>query len=142
MLRIVAGRAGSSIRQAIVPRATIAGVQARASHGNTETDEEFDARYEKFFNRPDIDHWEIRKAMNDLAGEFDFFFFFTLSAAAPIFSVFVREDDIWNLFWGVWFIIGGIWKLVSLEMFMQALYKADFVERLFSTQVLCNLKMA
>ncbi|XP_058802159.1 cytochrome c oxidase subunit 5A, mitochondrial [Phymastichus coffea] len=68
MLRIVAGRATSSLRQACVPRATTAVQQTRASHGNTETDEEFDARYEKFFNRPDIDHWEIRKAMNDLAG--------------------------------------------------------------------------
>ena len=31
-----------------------------------ETDEAFDTRYEGFFNRPDIDGWEIRKAMNDL----------------------------------------------------------------------------
>ncbi len=68
MLRVVANRASSCLRQAIAqPRITA--VQARASHGKTETDEEFDARYENFFNRPDIDHWEIRKAMNDLAGE-------------------------------------------------------------------------
>ncbi len=33
-----------------------------------ETDAEFDARYEAFFNRADIDGWEIRKAMGDLAG--------------------------------------------------------------------------
>ena len=33
-----------------------------------ETDAEFDARYEAFFNRPDIDGWEVRKAMGDLAG--------------------------------------------------------------------------
>ena len=71
MLRIVAGHACSSLRQAVAPRAAAAvGVQtSRASHGKTETDEEFDARYEKFFSRPDIDHWEIRKAMNDLAGK-------------------------------------------------------------------------
>jgi len=31
-----------------------------------ETDEEFDARYENYFNRPDIDGWEVRKAMHDL----------------------------------------------------------------------------
>ena len=31
-----------------------------------ETDEEFDLRYERYFNRPDIDGWEIRKAVNDL----------------------------------------------------------------------------
>jgi len=31
-----------------------------------ETDEEFDARYVAYFSRPDIDGWEIRKAMNQL----------------------------------------------------------------------------
>jgi Cytochrome c oxidase subunit Va. len=38
------------------------------SHQATETDDEFDTRYEAYFNRQDIDGWEIRKAMNDLAG--------------------------------------------------------------------------
>lgn len=38
------------------------------SKHSTETDEQFDARYEAFFNRKDIDGWEIRKAMNDLCG--------------------------------------------------------------------------
>ncbi|EFN68782.1 Cytochrome c oxidase subunit 5A, mitochondrial [Camponotus floridanus] len=68
MLRIVASRVAS----AMVPRVTatsLVGVQStRASHGPKETDEEFDQRYVNFFNRNDIDHWEIRKAMNDLAG--------------------------------------------------------------------------
>merc|ERR1712098_584075 len=32
-----------------------------------ETDAEFDARYEEYFNRKDIDGWEIRKGMADLA---------------------------------------------------------------------------
>lgn len=31
-----------------------------------ETDAELDARYVKFFDRPDIDGWEIRQAMTDL----------------------------------------------------------------------------
>lgn len=31
-------------------------------------DPEFDNRYVQYFNRPDIDGWEIRKAMNDLLG--------------------------------------------------------------------------
>lgn len=39
-----------------------------SSHGPQETDAEFDARYEAFLNRKDIDGWEIRKAMQDLAG--------------------------------------------------------------------------
>merc|ERR1712226_1003915 len=33
-----------------------------------ETDAEFDARFEAYFNRADIDGWEIRKAMHDLSG--------------------------------------------------------------------------
>lgn len=37
-------------------------------HGREETDEEFDARYERYFNRADIDGWEIRKALSDLHG--------------------------------------------------------------------------
>ncbi|CAL1535322.1 unnamed protein product [Lymnaea stagnalis] len=41
----------------------------RNSHGHQETDEEFDNRYVKHFERTDIDGWEIRKAMNDLSGE-------------------------------------------------------------------------
>ncbi|XP_063976960.1 cytochrome c oxidase subunit 5A, mitochondrial [Diachasmimorpha longicaudata] len=69
MLRFVAGRAINAARGMVIPRATAVGIQStRSSHGVQETDEEFDARYEAFFNRPDIDHWEIRKAMNDLAG--------------------------------------------------------------------------
>lgn len=70
MLRVVASRVAS----AMVPRVTatnLIGVQSiRTAHNNKETDEEFDQRYVNFFSRNDIDHWEIRKAMNDLAGEF------------------------------------------------------------------------
>merc|ERR1712038_677053 len=45
------------------------GSGARAmSSKSAETDAEFDARYEAYFNRPDIDGWEYRKAMGDLAG--------------------------------------------------------------------------
>lgn len=72
MLRAVAARAASAARAGLLaPRsAAVTGTQnTRASHGTKETDEEFDERYVKFFSRNDIDHWEIRKAMNDLAGE-------------------------------------------------------------------------
>ena len=31
------------------------------SHGKVETDEEFDARWVTYFNKPDIDAWELRK---------------------------------------------------------------------------------
>merc|ERR1712045_275919 len=49
----------------------IRGSGARSMSGNpqgTETDAEFDARYVAYFNRPDIDGWEYRKAMSDLTG--------------------------------------------------------------------------
>ncbi|BES89490.1 cytochrome C oxidase [Nesidiocoris tenuis] len=56
---------GSMVR----PGAVAVGQATRGmSHGSTESDEDFDARYEAFFNKPDIDGWEIRKAMNDLSG--------------------------------------------------------------------------
>ena len=41
-------------------------VPARLAHGHTESPDEFDARYLAYFDRPDIDGWEIRKALNDL----------------------------------------------------------------------------
>ncbi|XP_014473321.1 PREDICTED: cytochrome c oxidase subunit 5A, mitochondrial [Dinoponera quadriceps] len=70
MLRAVAARAASAARTGLLaPRSATAVTStqsARASHDGT--DEEFDERYVKFFSRNDIDHWEIRKAMNDLAG--------------------------------------------------------------------------
>jgi len=34
--------------------------------GLEETDEEFDQRYLNYFNRPDIDGWELRKGINDM----------------------------------------------------------------------------
>lgn len=71
MLRVVATRVASAARTAIMPQISVVGTQCtRTAHGGPkETDEEFDQRYVNFFNRNDIDHWEIRKAMNDLAGK-------------------------------------------------------------------------
>lgn len=36
------------------------------SHGKEETDEEFDARWVTYFNKPDIDAWELRKGKRQL----------------------------------------------------------------------------
>jgi len=41
---------------------------AAPKHGRQESEEEFDSRYINYFNRKDIDGWEIRKGMNDLQG--------------------------------------------------------------------------
>ncbi len=35
-------------------------------HAKEESEEEFDARMVAYFSRPDIDGWEVRKAMNEL----------------------------------------------------------------------------
>ncbi|XP_013781698.1 cytochrome c oxidase subunit 5A, mitochondrial-like [Limulus polyphemus] len=42
-------------------------IRSMSKH-SSETEEEFDARYEAYFNRSDIDGWDVRKAMNDLQG--------------------------------------------------------------------------
>lgn len=39
------------------------------SEHKEETDEEFYARYEAYLNRKEIDGWEVRKIMNDLAAQ-------------------------------------------------------------------------
>ncbi|XP_054160215.1 cytochrome c oxidase subunit 5A, mitochondrial-like [Oppia nitens] len=41
---------------------------AAPKHGRKETEEEFDQRYINYFNRKDIDGWEIRKGINDMHG--------------------------------------------------------------------------
>lgn len=38
------------------------------SSKKVETDKEFDDRWEAYFNRPDIDSWELKKGLNDLYG--------------------------------------------------------------------------
>jgi cytochrome c oxidase subunit 5a len=68
MLRAVSGRVANAFSVAVRSNAarTPAAAWVRYSHKEAETDEEFDLRYERFFNRPDIDGWEVRKAINDL----------------------------------------------------------------------------
>lgn len=68
MLRATAGRLLTVFKGAAgLSRPAAIGAIRNSSH-STETDEQFDARYEAYFNRPDIDAWEARKAMNDLLG--------------------------------------------------------------------------
>ncbi|ENN80339.1 cytochrome c oxidase subunit 5A, mitochondrial [Dendroctonus ponderosae] len=38
------------------------------SKENTETDAQFDQRYENFFNNPQIDGWDVRRGVTDLLG--------------------------------------------------------------------------
>ncbi|XP_055592917.1 cytochrome c oxidase subunit 5A, mitochondrial [Uranotaenia lowii] len=69
MLRSAAGQLLGVLRGSVGLTASRLGATGavRFSHSE-ESAEEFDARYEAYFNRKDIDHWEARKAMNDLLG--------------------------------------------------------------------------
>ncbi|XP_014815173.1 PREDICTED: cytochrome c oxidase subunit 5A, mitochondrial [Calidris pugnax] len=66
---------------ALLRRCAVSGLRAAAvrrpaailparcySHGSQESDEEFDARWVTYFNKPDIDAWELRKGINTLVG--------------------------------------------------------------------------
>ncbi|KAK3604667.1 hypothetical protein CHS0354_009279 [Potamilus streckersoni] len=71
MFRAVVSRATSVLKPAALvhsKRVPAVVSSVRYSHGKKETDQEFDQRYEEYFNRRDIDGWEIRKALNDLQG--------------------------------------------------------------------------
>lgn len=68
MFRLVATSFNNAAKGLIQQNVERCGIVVSRRLGHSETDEEFDARYETYFNRSDIDGWEIRKAMNDLAG--------------------------------------------------------------------------
>ncbi|XP_050314525.1 cytochrome c oxidase subunit 5A, mitochondrial-like [Anthonomus grandis grandis] len=45
------------------------GINARMmSKASTETDAQFDQRYQNFFNQPDIDGWDVRRGITELLG--------------------------------------------------------------------------
>lgn len=70
MFRLVATQLSKVGQSAILGRAAAVNTTATARFCHPGTpdiyDPTFDARYEQYFKRPDIDHWECRKAMNDL----------------------------------------------------------------------------
>jgi len=69
--RAILSRANAITRKSLfsqINRIPAAAANRCMSKVSTETDAEFDARYEAYFNRADIDGWEVRKAMNDLSG--------------------------------------------------------------------------
>lgn len=68
MLRATAGRLVNLAKGSMgLTRLSAVGAVRHSSH-STESDADFDARYEAYFNRADIDGWEARKAMNELIG--------------------------------------------------------------------------
>jgi len=70
MLRTVLSRVGvatSRALQAQTPSATVIATRWSSSKPK-ESDDAFDARWEAYFNRAEIDGWELRKGMNELYG--------------------------------------------------------------------------
>ncbi|XP_014385975.1 PREDICTED: cytochrome c oxidase subunit 5A, mitochondrial isoform X1 [Myotis brandtii] len=59
-----------AVRKRIGYHETLYGIQSVRcySHGSHETDEEFDARWVTYFNKPDIDAQKLCKGMNTLVG--------------------------------------------------------------------------
>lgn len=69
MLRTAAGQICRLMRPQLVQARAIATTPKQFSHGEPDIhSDSFDASYEQFFNKPDIDGWLVRKGMNDLLG--------------------------------------------------------------------------
>lgn len=68
MFRLVATQLSKVGHGAVLGRTGVNVVAARFCHPGVPDiyDPNFDAQYEAYFNRPDIDGWEIRKGMSDL----------------------------------------------------------------------------
>lgn len=68
MMRAAVCRFHSAVRAATLKSTQCSAAQTRLMSSHAESDEDFDNRYLKYFSKPDIDGWEIRKGMNDLHG--------------------------------------------------------------------------
>ncbi|XP_011673328.1 cytochrome c oxidase subunit 5A, mitochondrial [Strongylocentrotus purpuratus] len=72
MFRQVVTRIAGAVRSTVIPRnlqQPLAATQVRGYSAKVEeTDEQFDARWEAYFNRPDLDDWELRRGLNELHG--------------------------------------------------------------------------
>lgn len=68
MFRSAATQLTKVCRAAVVGRAGPAVMSVRSCHPGIPDiyDPEFDNRYEAYFNKQDIDAWDVRKGMNDL----------------------------------------------------------------------------
>lgn len=70
MFRSAVVRAQSLIKPALQPALSrnIATTTQLLSKHSTETDEQFDQRYENYFNQPNLDGWDLRAGITDLWG--------------------------------------------------------------------------
>ena len=68
MFRLLSKATSSTMRVAMKPTMVRPSLvsQVRLMSGGGESDAEFDSRYVAYFDRADIDGWEIRKGMADL----------------------------------------------------------------------------
>uniref|UniRef100_A0A2K6JV58 Cytochrome c oxidase subunit 5A, mitochondrial n=1 Tax=Rhinopithecus bieti TaxID=61621 RepID=A0A2K6JV58_RHIBE len=63
--------AGAALRRCAVTATAQAGPRGLLHSAPTPTDEEFDARWVTYFNKPDTDAWEWRKGMNNTLVSYD-----------------------------------------------------------------------
>ncbi|KAK1118427.1 hypothetical protein K0M31_015126 [Melipona bicolor] len=69
MLRFVGRQANNIAKSCLRPRTAAVSQNIRASHDEPEeSEEEFNKQYVNYLSRPNIDHWEIRRVWNKLAG--------------------------------------------------------------------------
>ncbi|XP_071482664.1 cytochrome c oxidase subunit 5A, mitochondrial-like [Diadema antillarum] len=72
MFRQITCRIAGLARSAVLPKQMhqpLAATQVRGYSAKVEeTDEQFDARWEAYFERTDIDDWELRRGLNELHG--------------------------------------------------------------------------
>ena len=69
MFRLISKVTTTSLRAAVKPtmvRPSLVSQVRLMSGGGAESDAEFDARYVAYFDRADIDGWEIRKVKLDV----------------------------------------------------------------------------
>ncbi|CAG9770358.1 unnamed protein product [Ceutorhynchus assimilis] len=70
MFRSALVRAQANLKPALTAQTTrtIATTTQLSSKHSTESDEQFDQRYENYFNQKNIDGWDIRRGVTDLWG--------------------------------------------------------------------------
>lgn len=68
MFRLAATQLSKITQGTVAGRSAVNVMAARFCHPGVPDiyDPNFDARYEKYFSRPEIDSWEIRQGMNEL----------------------------------------------------------------------------
>lgn len=72
MFRLVAQRLGTSVQNTFrsnIQRHTVGLTSVRACHGGALSEADYDDEAAKFFERTDIDGWDVRRVLTNMQGE-------------------------------------------------------------------------